>query len=371
MSDRYTTAIKGYLNRSTPGYLILFVTSVCDCRCKMCFYLDQIDNAKNRKIMTFEEIEQIAKNWPGLHQINFSGGEPFLRKDFPKIPALFYQHSGTRFFTTPTNSSHPDRIEKGVAEICESCPDAWIRITQSIDGVGEVHNEIRQKKGLFDCVVDLNGRLDALTKKYSNLSVGINTVFSSYSKDNCYELLDFAYDNLQFTDFGSGFVRGSVRYPEAKDVEGLEYAKFQQECIRRRRAKNGKPNGLASRAFVAVTHTVSQLVMETVLEDKYILPCQAGRRMVVIDDEGFVKPCEILEGMIKEGTSPVRTADLGNMRDFEYDIRKLMGTGLAKEVADDIVKSKCFCTFECAMAVNTIYNPQAWPRVAKNFIAVK
>jgi len=371
MTDRYTKAIKGYLNRSTPGYLILFVTSVCDCRCKMCFYLDQIENAKNRKIMKLEEIEQIAKNWPGLHQINFSGGEPFLRKDFPQIPGLFYKHSDTRFFTCPTNSSHPDRIEAGVAEICEACPEAWIRITQSIDGVGEIHNEIRRKKGLFDCVVELNGRLHELTKRYPNLTVGINTVFSSYSKDNCYELLDYAYDNFEFTDFSSVFVRGAVRYPEAKDVEGEAYKAFQDECIRRRRAKNGKPSGIGTRAFAAINHTVNQLVMETVIEDHYILPCQAGRRMVVIDDEGFVKPCEILESMIKDGTSTVKTADLGNMRDFDYDIRKLMGTELAKEVADGIVKTKCFCTFECAMAVNTIYNPQAWPKVAKNFIALK
>lgn len=371
MPGPYLTALKGYLTRSTPGYLILFVTPVCDCRCKMCFYLDAIENAKNRNVLTFEEIEKLAKNWPGLHQLNFSGGEPFLRKDFPKLPALFYKHSGTRFFTCPTNSSHPDWIEAGVRHILETCPDAWLRITQSLDGVGEVHNEIRQKKGLFDKVVELNERLYNLSQENPQLSVGINTVFSHYNQDTAQDVMDFAYEHLKFTDFGSGFVRGTVKYPEAKDVEGEAFVRFQQEAMRRRRGRQNGRMSTAVRALTAVNHTVAEYVMESVIENQYIMPCQAGRRMVVMDDEGRVLPCEILGEKIEQGESKLDSPELGNIRDFDYDIRKIMGTDRAKEVVDDIVKGKCHCTFECAMAVNTIYNPQAWPRVMKNFFRLR
>ena len=90
--------------------------------------------------------------------------------------------------------------------------------------------------------------------------------------------------------------------------------------------------------------------------------------MVVMDDEGKVQPCELLEYMIKEGTASVSTADLGNIRDFDYDIRKLLATDTARRVAREIVDTKCHCTFECATAVNTIYNYRAWPRIAKNFV---
>jgi MoaA/NifB/PqqE/SkfB family radical SAM enzyme len=369
MAGRLLTALRGYLDRSTPGYLIFFVTPVCDCRCRMCFYLDAIENAKNRNVLTFEEVERIAKKWPGLHQINFSGGEPFLRKDFPDIPALFYKHSGTRGITCPTNSSHPEWIERGVRRICETCPDAWIRITQSIDAYGEKHDAIRQKKGLFEKVVETNERLARLTEEFPNFSMGINTVFSFYNQNDAYELADFVYDHLKFTDYACGFVRGDVQDEEAKQVETGAYEAFQTELIRRRRAKGGT-RGLTTRAFTAVNHTVLDYVMQTVRHHEYIMPCQAGRRMMVINDEGDVMPCEILNEKIRNGESKLDTPVIANMRDMNYDIRKILASDRAHAAVTDIVQGKCHCTFECAWAVNVIYSPRAWPRVFKNFIRV-
>lgn len=370
MAGRNLTAIKGYLNRSTPGYMIFFVTPFCACRCKMCFNMEAILDAKNRKVLTFEEVEKITKNFPGLHQLNFSGGEPLLRKEMPEIVKAFYDNSDTRFFTIPTSSSHPEKFEKAVRQIAEYCPDAWIRITQSIDAVGEAHDELRQRKGLFECVVDFNKRLVPLCEEFPNLSVGMTSVYCKFTEGRSYELLEYAYKNLTFTDFGALFVRGKTPEEDAKDVEAEGYVKYQEACQERRRELGG-PTGLASRAFAAVNHTVGDYVMDAVIHDKYRMPCQAGRRMVVLDDEGAVQPCELLDYMIKEGTTTVSTADLGNIRDFDYDIRKLLATDTARRIAKEIVETKCHCTFECATAVNTIYNFRAWPRIAKNFVKLR
>jgi MoaA/NifB/PqqE/SkfB family radical SAM enzyme len=364
------TALKGYLDRSTPGYMVFFVTPFCACRCKMCFNMDAILNAANRDVLTFEEIERIAKNWPGLHQLNFSGGEPLSRKEMPEIVKVFYEHSDTRFFTIPTSSSHPDKFVAAIKKIAEYCPDAWIRITQSVDGVGEVNDEIRQRKGLWDCFVDLNGRLDALCQEHPNLSVGITSVYCKFNEGRNYELLDYAYANLKFTDFGALFVRGKTPDPTAKDVEAQGYVDYQKSCQSRRRER-GRPTGLKSRAFAAVNHTVVDYVMDNVINNEYRMPCQAGRRMVVMSDEGDVEPCEVLDYLIKEGTSHVSTSKLGNIREFEYDIRNVLSTNTAKRVAKEIVDTKCHCTFECSTAVNTIYNFRAWPKVAKNFVKLR
>lgn len=370
MAGMIATALKGYFNRSTPGYLIFFVTPFCACRCKMCFNMDAVLNAARRKVLQLDEIERIARNFPGLHQLNFSGGEPLSRPDFPEIVALFYEHSGTRFFTIPTSSSHPVPFERALKRIAESCPDAWIRVTQSLDGLGELHDEIRQRKGLFDCVVELNGRLDTLCRAYPNLSVGLTTVYCKFNRGHGFELLDFAYENLKFTDMGALFVRGSTPESNAKDVEAEGYVEYQRECIRRRRKRTGKTS-LATRAFTATNQVVSELVTDSVLHDRYVMPCQAGRRMVVLDDEGNVEPCEMLGFMIQEGTARIQDSHLGNIRDFDYDIRQVMATDKAKELARQIVKTKCHCSFECALAVSTIYNVRTWPRIAKNFVFLK
>lgn len=367
MSGQITTALKGYLNRSTPGYMIFFVTPFCPCRCKMCFNMDAILNAGHRQVLTLEEIEKIAKNWPGLHQLNFSGGDPLVRKDFPEVVKAFYDYSGTRMFTIPTSSSFPEKYAAAVRKCLEYCPDAWIRVNQSVDAVGEEHDEIRQRKGLFQNVLEMNSRLHELTQEFSHLSVSLATVYCKFNEEGAYELLDYAYENLKFTDMGALFVRGETPDKSAKNVEADGYSAYAKEAMRRRRAAE-KNNGLVTRAFTAVNQTVQQYVAITAKTNKYIMPCQAGRRMVVLDDQGEVQPCEMLDYMIKEGTAQVSTANLGNMRDYDYDIRKILATPLANQVAKEIVDTKCRCTFECAMAVNTIYNFRAWPRAAMNFL---
>jgi len=361
------TALRGYLNRSTPGYMIFFVTPFCPCRCKMCFNMDAILNAGHRKVLTYEEIVKITKQWSGLHQVNFSGGDPLVRKDFPEIVKALYDNSGTRFFTIPTSSAFPEKYAEQVRKCLEYCPDAWIRVNQSIDGIGEVHNEIRQRTGLFDSVIELNSRLFEMTKEYKNLSTSIATVYCKFNEDTAYELLEYAYANLKFTDMASLYVRGKTPDNTAKNVEAEGYAAYSKACMSKRLA-NTKRMSLSSRAFTAVNMTVQQYVARAAMTNDYIMPCQAGRRMVVLDDQGDVQPCEMLDFMIKEGTAQVSTASLGNLRDFDYSIRKMLATPLAKKVAKEIVDTKCRCTFECAMAVNTIYNFRAWPRAAWNFL---
>jgi len=359
-------ALRGWANRSTPGYLIYFVTARCNCRCKMCFNYEAIDSANTRNELTFSEVEQITRNFPGLHQVNFSGGEPFLREDFARIPKLFYTHSGTRFFTCPTNSSRPEHIESAVGEMCRSCPDAWIRITQSLDGGGADHHRLRGTDGLFDRVVDLNGRPARLVRRHANLSAGLTTVVSKLNREHLYDTLEFVYDNLEFTDYGALLVRGETRERDARDVSAEEYREYLDASIARRRARPVR-NSLATRAFTAIGHTTVDLIAETAIENRFISPCTAGKRMVVMGDEGVVTPCEVLENFIREGRMDLETARLGNIRDYDYDIRKLLGTPRAQAIVHAITAQRCYCTFECAWSVNVLYTPGLWARVFRNF----
>jgi MoaA/NifB/PqqE/SkfB family radical SAM enzyme len=363
----YWTALKGFLDRRTPGYLIFFVTPYCNCRCKMCFNADVMEHAGERNVLRLDEIERVARNFPGLHHVNFSGGEPFLRKDFEAIPGLFYAHSGTRFFTCPTNSSLPEHTEAAVDAICRQCPDAWIRITQSLDGVGALHDSIRGRTGLFDCVVELNQRLAKLRERHKNLSVGIASVLSKFNEGHEAELIDYVYDHLAFNDFGFLYVRGQTRDVEARSVARDAYRRFQQQCIQRARTHPAR-RGLGGGFFAAINHTAAAYLQEIVEQDHYVTPCLAGKRMVVMDDEGAIEPCEILKVFVAEGKAGLAASGMGNIRDFDYDIRKVLATEEARRITAYIKASKCYCTFECAMAVNVLYTARIWPRVLANFL---
>jgi MoaA/NifB/PqqE/SkfB family radical SAM enzyme len=331
----------------------------------MCFNAEVIDNAAERDVLTIAEVERMARNFPGLHHLNLSGGEPFLREDFPEIPALFYRHSGARFFTVATNSSRTVETEAAVERICRECPDAWVRINQSLDGVGEVHDRIRGKEGLFERVVELNERLSRLSSRLPNLSVAVITVLSNFNRDAIGDVMDYAYRNLDFTDYGVLYVRGETRDPEARRVESGAYHEVQRECARRARERAPR-RGPAGRLYTAVHRTASDLLTEVIVEDRFVTPCRAGRNMVVMDDEGMVEPCEILSGFIREGRAALETSRLGNIREFDYDIRKLLSTDHARRVAEYIVDSRCYCTYECAMATNVLYTPRLWARAVRN-----
>jgi MoaA/NifB/PqqE/SkfB family radical SAM enzyme len=365
MSSRIFNLTRGFLNRTTPGYLIFFVTPYCDCRCSMCFNWKVIEQAASRNVLKFEEIEKIARNFPGLHHVNFSGGEPFLRKDFSSIPELFYRHSGTRIFACPTNSSRPDTIAWSVERICASCPDAWIRITQSLDGIGEDHDNIRHKPGLFENVIRLNHDLARLRKKYSNLTTGVTTVMSKFNEGKEHQIADYVYKNLLFDDFGVLYARGDTSDPEARNVNCGDYELFVEEC--RKRAQSRKiERSWTGLLFSAINAASLDLLTRSIRNDSFVTYCRAGKNMVVMDDEGAISPCEILEHYIQTGRARLDTSVFGNIRDYNYDIREILNTDQARTIINYIRKSRCYCSFECAMTVNVLYSPQLWPRILRN-----
>jgi len=76
--------------------------------------------------------------------------------------------------------------------------------------------------------------------------------------------------------------------------------------------------------------------------------------------EGQVLPCELL--IDKE---------IGNVRDVDYDFKRLWYSPKADEIRDFIRDTKCFCTYECFLTVNILFNPLVLARVMKEWAALK
>jgi radical SAM protein with 4Fe4S-binding SPASM domain len=91
-------------------------------------------------------------------------------------------------------------------------------------------------------------------------------------------------------------------------------------------------------------------------EHKRIIPCYAGRLNLVLTETGEVKPCEILAD------------SFGNVRDFGYDIRKVVSSERADEIRQSIKKGRCFCTHECYFMTNILFNPKLYPALARGYL---
>ena len=81
------------------------------------------------------------------------------------------------------------------------------------------------------------------------------------------------------------------------------------------------------------------------LEPKYISPCHAGGLFGVITASGLIYPCEILEDKV-----------LGDLRKNEMNFMKIWNNKETDNVRNFIKKTKCNCTYECALSYNILGN---------------
>ena len=75
---------------------------------------------------------------------------------------------------------------------------------------------------------------------------------------------------------------------------------------------------------------------------------------------GQVLPCELLVDRV-----------IGNVRDHDYDFKKIWFSEKANEERKRIRESKCFCTYECFMTINILFNPLVLPQVFKEWGILK
>ena len=143
----YKNLLHGYLKPNIPSYLILYVNNKCQLRCDMCFYWDsmQVPNTE----LTLNEIINISKGFPNLLQLTLTGGEPSLRKDLAKIPGIFAKYSNLAKCTIVTNGMLYKRIANYVEEMVTENKYVDFRIAVSVDGIGELHDNIRGVKGSY------------------------------------------------------------------------------------------------------------------------------------------------------------------------------------------------------------------------------
>ena len=340
-----------------PWYLIFYVTSHCNQKCNMCFAWEMLNTLKKSEEWSLEEIEKIAMQFPHLYQLSLTGGEPTLRMDLPEIIETFYRVSNVQRVTIPTNGFYPERIESLINRVMESCPGLTLSINMSIDGVGEVHDEIRGLKNSFTNLVQSYKVVRQLREKYKNLHVATASVVTMSNKDSIKDLLYWVRDNMDIGNHGLMLARGDVKTEEGlgtSDQFFIEMLKFHRTL-----SKTG------NRVSNAVADEYTQARIDTISNKKMRDLCKAGKKLIVINEKGNVMPCEILKVLAAKGlTDAPELGDFsfGNIRGANFDLKSLLqserGNSINKFISDD----RCWCTFECAQINNFTLNPGAYLR---------
>ena len=346
---RYFKIGKSLIRKNWPSYLIFFVTAMCNSRCKFCFYWNQIETAKPENELSLKEIEKISKNLGTTAYLSLSGGEPFLRNDLAEICSLFYQNSDIQIINIPTNGLLSEKIEACVNDILNRCKEIKLNIDLSLDALGEDHNKIRGVENNFQRLIDTYNRLKKITEKYNNLSVSILTVFSVFNQNKIEDVFKFVKDRLNVADHRLGLIRGNSRMKEASDIS---FEKYEQALsIMRRYEKKKKKISVA--VLRSLFDTSVEIGLDFIKYNKRTVSCVAGKKILIISEQGEVYPCELLD------------KSFGNLRDFDYDLKKVLFSDRGLMVKKFISESKCCCSWECANQNNAMYNIIKYPSILK------
>ncbi len=110
--------LKDSFGRRFP-YIRLSITDVCNFKCGYCLPNGyQKDKSDNRKFLSSEEIEKLAKGLSGLgvSKIRLTGGEPTVRKDFFDIVKILKNKSGIKKTVVTTNGYRLDKIAEKLVD---------------------------------------------------------------------------------------------------------------------------------------------------------------------------------------------------------------------------------------------------------------
>lgn len=132
------------MNKTNWQDVVLAITERCNSRCRMCSIW-----RKGR----FDEMPVgFLANLPeNLHDINLSGGEPFLHSDLPGVVAAARSRCRHAKITISTNGFATELIIGAIKKILLIDPE--ISIALSLDGIGVAHDDVRGISGGFEKVI--------------------------------------------------------------------------------------------------------------------------------------------------------------------------------------------------------------------------
>ena len=328
-----------------PVQLVFFVTSKCNLHCEHCFYLPYLNKAKNE--LTLDEIEKISKSMSDLLWVALTGGEPLLRKDLDQVVEIFYRRNRTRKFTITTNGILKDASIELLERVLKKIPKAQLMVYFSIDGLPETHDKIRRVQNGFDKTVTTLQAAKELKQKYPNLFVSTITTCTAHNQYEMAPLANKILDEIKPDNMVVNLVRGELEDPSLKNLDISNYHQFiniQQDAIRSGRLGYFKFFG--KKLLLAKEARQKEIITDVFVNNRFVTPCYAGQLSAVLYETGEVAPCEIL------------SVRYGNVRNYNYDFRKLWEVSTNRTHAQNIIKDKCFCTYECALTTNILFNPK-------------
>jgi cyclic pyranopterin phosphate synthase len=162
------------------------VTDRCNFRCQYCMPADGLPWLERGALLTFEEIERVVRVFAtmGVDELRLTGGEPLVRRDFPRLASMLARVPGLRDVSLTTNGY---LLERDADALVEAGID---RVNVSIDSL--------QRDRFFqitrrDSLPQVLRGLDALARHPSVHPIKVNAVaIRGFTEEEALPFAEFA-----------------------------------------------------------------------------------------------------------------------------------------------------------------------------------
>jgi MoaA/NifB/PqqE/SkfB family radical SAM enzyme len=334
----------------SPLAMSFVVTDKCNSLCKTCNigrrYLDDPSVANGE--LALEEYAALAKSIGSLEWVTFSGGEPFMRQDFPDVVVAVAEATRPRVINVPTNATLVRATVGGITKILERLGPTRLVVNVSLDGVGQDHDEVRGFRGNFASVGKTVDELRRLSDP--RLVIGANTVISRFNVERAEGIFDFVLGELRPDSYVVELAQIRPEYFNQGESIAPDPARARAAIdaflARSRRAeRRGVPRWV--RAFRSeYYHDVKRELDEA-----------RGHRCF----SAFATCSVMPHGEVWSNTQ--RADVLGDVRDFSLDFQALWHGAKAAHARERIRSERCHCETSNVAYSNALMSPAVLSRV--------
>lgn len=326
--------LKNSQNLPSPPFLVLFINSICNMKCEHCFYWRSLNG---RDDLSKDEIFALSRSLGKIENLNLSGGEPFLRKEFAEICIQFIQQNGVRQIYVPSNGYYTDKMVKQVTAVLKEKEIDLFVVELSLDGMPEYHNNFRVSPGSFERAMKSYDALAEIQARDPRLRIHSISTATSENLDEIKRLTTYLYDRCpQMDHHNLAMIRGDRKNPALITPDLQEYSDL-FKYIRRLWASRE-----ASRYGGIVEPMLQWAKLETLKQKTQVVPCRAGRISAVVYANGDVGVCELHKPM-------------GNLRQNSF--WEIWESEEAKKLRQSVAAKECHCTTEVFLWSSIVYQP--------------
>lgn len=329
-----------YKSLPEPRFVTLFINSICNMKCEHCFYWTSLNQKDD---LTFEEIVALSESMGQIENLNLSGGEPFLRKEFAEVCHQFINHNGVKQIYVPTNGYFTDKMVEALTKVLENKQLELFVVEISLDGMPEFHDTFRVAKNSFKKAMESYEALVELQKTDSRLRIHCISTATDTNMAELKKLSTYLVERCPNMDHHSlAIIRGDRKNPDLAAPILNDYVEL-YNYIQRLWAKReeGRYGGI-------VEPMLQWTKVKTIKEQRQVVSCLAGRLSMVIYANGDVSLCETHD-------------PIGNLRQNTFP--EIWESEAANKLRASIRNKECHCTSEISMWSSIVYQPNELVKV--------